>query len=203
MVALAVWCGGCGDTRTVVAPMPWLHGFVPSAVNDVATTAALEKLAPDSGDAYGAIELTADVAGRDEVETVVASYSRVAVLDPRGRVLASTQSFERSGSRDEVLAVAVGDAFVRTPVFAVATSTGGHRESSTWLVLYRVGSQGHLDQLFAGVVETAEDQQASIGSVTVYPGGLAYRAPRAETPTLWSFDPERRRYVEQPARLKT
>jgi hypothetical protein len=81
-------------------------------------------------------------------------------------------------------------------VVALAVSRGGHRESVTSIVVYRVGN-GRLEQLFEGAVEETVGTDAFTGTITFVPGGLIYRAPRASSATVWIFDAARHRYVER------
>ncbi|HEX8110721.1 MAG TPA: hypothetical protein VF516_23480, partial [Kofleriaceae bacterium] len=99
------------------------------------------------------------------------------------------------GSADDLEAIAVGDAQLGGPVLALAATGGGHRESSTWLGLYRV-MNGAVAPIFTGMVEERTGDRTRTGEVTLLPGALLYRAPSGEQ-TLWVYRPEQRRYVEQ------
>ncbi|HSN25285.1 MAG TPA: hypothetical protein VLT45_03335, partial [Kofleriaceae bacterium] len=89
-----------------------------------------------------------------------------------------------------------GEAWVGTPLIALGVTTGGHAESVTQLMLYRVADNGVLEPVFTGAVERHADHQTRTGTVTVVPGGLIYRAPEGTT-TIWIYDGQH--YVEQGA----
>src|SRR5262245_58389941 len=192
---------GCSSIAGMASsPMPWLHGFTTTGISDV--------LAPGVGDrmqrhvrcddcvSADGIEVTANVAPGDGDETILASFAQgVVVLDRAGRMIASGPGYDPSGSADELLAIATGDATIGSPVIAIAARRGGRRENAVWLELYRVGRNAKLDRLFANVVEEHEDRFDRPGSVTVVPGGLIYRAPRSKTADLWMFDPRAGRYL--------
>jgi hypothetical protein len=181
--------GGANDS-----PLPWLHGFATTAATDTIAPAAAQRLAElagdRDGDGYGGLALATDDA------TVLASFQRgVVVVDRAGRVIARAPGFAAEGSADELRAIATGDAMIGAPVIALAINIGGHRESTTSLVLYRARGR-ELHQVFAGAVEEHEGADTWSGSVVVFPGGLVYRAPRDDAARLWLYDARRDRYVE-------
>jgi hypothetical protein len=176
--------------------LPWLQGFAPDAVADHPSRAVGAELAawhePDDGcvaSAYGGLSL--EVGGT----RVLASYSQgVFVLDGGGEVVARAPGLACHGSADELVALAHGDAWIGTPLIALAATSGGHAESVTSLTLYRVGEGGALEPVFTGAVERHADHETATGVVTVIPGGLVYRAPDGMT-SLWTWDG--RTYVPQ------
>lgn len=182
--------------------LPWLRNFAASAEAAEAKSGVVTRMAkwrdPDpscSASAYGGLEITADVAGAPSDEKVLASFTQgVLVLDAQGELLASATAPACQGSADELEAIAAGDAHIDRPVIALAVTVGGHREASTWLVLYRVVG-GVVAPAFAGVVEERVGDQRRIGEVTLLPGALLYRAPSG-TQRLWVYSAERQRYVE-------
>jgi len=145
-------------------------------------------------DSYEGVEITADVAPNEGRETVRATVAEVTIRDARGALIATIPAYEPQGSRDEVLGIRISEGYVGAPLIGVTTTVGGHRESTTWLALYSVhGTQ--VERLFAAPIEEAEDQSVASGTLLVFPGGLLYRAPRVERPTLYSFDASTYRYV--------
>jgi hypothetical protein len=183
-----------------LAALPWLQGLTPDAVDDQPSRAVSAELAdykrPDDdcvASAYGGLSL--DVNGT----RVLASYSQgVFVLDESRHLVAHAPGFPCNGSADELVALAQGNAWVGTPLVALAATSGGRAESVTWLTLYRVGDAGKLEPVFTGAVESHGDHQTSTGVVTIVPGGLIYRAPDGSS-SLWTWDGEK--YVRQVARL--
>lgn len=190
---------------TLLAALPWLQGFfTPEAVSErgvpsVITELAEWRAAPGDcvADSYGGLLLRADVAPTPGRERILASYSQgVFVLDHDRHVLAQATGFSCQGSSDELVAIAAGDAAIGTPLVALAATTGGRAESATYLTLYRVSGGGELQPVFIGEVERHANQQTRTGMVTIIPGGLIFVDP-AGTVSLWIYDPEIGRYVEQ------
>lgn len=182
-----------------VSVMPWVRGFQATAAGDVPTLTAAQRIsALRNTDEHGAIELRADVAGDSRLETVLVAYpAGTIVLDPAGRMIASAPGFEFSGSADDLISVAVGDGHLRAPLILVAIQSGGHRESTIFLAIYRVHRGKNLEQVFLAPIEEHDGMETVVGSLTFVPSGIVYRAPRAETATRWSFDRQRQRYIEQ------
>jgi len=184
------------------AALPWLHNFAPTAESRVASPVVVEQMtqwrSPDascSATAYGGLAIMADVAAGRGAEEVLASFTQgVLVLDASGKLLASATAPKCQGSADEIEAIAAGDAHIDGPVIALAVTTGGHRESSTWLVLYRVIG-GVVEPVFSGAVEEHIGEQMRVGAVTLLPGALLYRAPSGAE-TLWTYSAEQGRYSE-------
>jgi hypothetical protein len=180
--------------------MPWLHGFATATSSDtidrdvsarMEAWQACEEPCADNG----GIEIRADVVAGDGPETVLATFRGLVVLDDNGRLVARSRGFEPTGSSDELLALAVGDAMLDTPVIAVSARAGGRRESQVWLELYRVGPRATLDRVFSAVTEL-HDEQAAIGSVTLLAGGLLdYKAPGETVTRRYTFDAGARRYL--------
>lgn len=197
MLVLAASCDNI--SLPSVSAMPWVRGFQATAASDVPTLAAARRIsALRTTDEHGAIELRADVAGDSRLETVLVSYpAGTVVLDPAGRMLASAPGFEYSGSADDLISVAVGDGQLRAPLILVAIQTGGHRESTILLAVYRVHPGKNLEQVFLAPIEEHDGMETAVGSLTFVPSGIIYRAPRSPTASLWTFDMQRQRYIEQ------
>jgi hypothetical protein len=182
--------------------LPWLRGFAVTAETAEAGADVVDRMArwrePDdrcSAAAYGGLAITADVAKARGNEQVLASFTQgVLVLDARGQLIASATALPCQGSADEVEAIAAGDAHIDRAVIALAVTTGGHRESSTWLALYGVAG-GVLAPLFTGKVEEHLGTQTRVGAVTLLPGALLYRAPSG-VQTMWVYSEEHQRYSE-------
>ena len=188
-----------------VAALPWLQGFfVPYAATERGSPDVIAELAqwraPAAncvGDAYGGLSLRVDLAPTAGRERIVASYSQgMFVLDAENHVLAQATGFACQGASDELVAIAAGDAAIGTPVIALAATSGGRVESTTWLTLYRVSNGGELQPVFIGEVERHANQTTRTGTVTLIPGGLVYLDP-AGTLSLWTYDAELGRYVER------
>jgi len=186
---------------TAPAAMPWLQGFAASAASEVATATAAQRLAAalrvSAEDDYGGFEVRADLGAGAPDATVLASYRLgIAVLDPRGQLRARAPGAEVAGSADELLALAVGDGQIGGPVIMSATQTGGHRESTTTITIYRLTGGRALGQLFSAPIEVHRGSETSAGSLTLVPAGLLYRAPDAPSAVRWTYDAARGRYVE-------
>jgi len=189
----------------MLAALPWLQGFfTPEAATEHEVPAVIGELAewraaPENcvADQYGGLVLQADVAPNAGRERIVASYSQgVFVFDRHRHVLAQATGFVCQGSSDQLVAIAAGDATVGTPLIALAATTGGRAESTTYLTLYRVSGGGELQPVFVGEVERHANQQTRTGVVTIVPGGLIFVDP-AGTVSLWTYDADLGRYVEQ------
>jgi hypothetical protein len=188
--------------------MPWLRGNTIAAA-DTLSPSTLDKLARwQSCDGpctdYGGMELVADIASTPGNETILASFSTgIVVLDSSGALLSRGAAFDPAGSADELVALAVGDAWLEMPVIAIVVRVGGRREHQTWLELHRVGAPKTLERVFSAVVEEHEDQTDSVGTVTFVRNGLLYRAPRSASAELWLFDSRAGRYVARGANNAT
>lgn len=169
--------------------LPWLLGFAPDAVADhpsraVAAEVSEWKAVDDRcvASAYGGLAL-------DHGDTrVVASYSQgVFVLGKDRHLIARAPGFACAGSADELVGLETGEAWIGTPVIALAQTTGGHAESVTQLLIYRVADDGTLEPVFTAPVERHANHQTRTGTVTIVPGGLIYRAPEGTT-SIWIYD---------------
>jgi hypothetical protein len=166
-------------------PVPSLHGVVVISASDHATPAVIDRIAewvPARADcvanAYGGIELSADVATAPGTETILASFSQgVIVLAADGHRIATAPGFDCMGSQDDLVAVEVVRTTLDRPLIAVVATQGGRRENATWLELFAVGASDRLDRLFVG----------ELGDVTLMPGGLVYRHP-TEGVSMWRYD---------------
>jgi hypothetical protein len=204
-LAILVLGASCDNMASPpVASMPWVHGFNAGVVSDTPTQAAARRMADlrnvSAEDAYGAIELRADIAGDSSIETVLVSHRLgVVVLDSAGRVMASAPGLEFSGSADDVVSVAVGDGHLGAPLIIVAVQAGGHRERTILLSIYQLHRGKVLEQLFSAPIEEDESSETTAGSLTFLSSGLAYRAPGSRYATQWTFDVRRQRYIERKA----
>lgn len=181
--AAAVLVAAC--TPPVAPGLPWLRGGTHVASTTTSSSGVLERMEPyttcDECVDYGGYELVADVAAAAGKETILVAFTRgIVVLDARGRLLAHQRGWDASGSADEVLALAVVDAGLATPLISVAVRTGGRREFEVRLELSQVKDRS-LRSVFRGVVEEYDDDGEQLGSVTLAPDGIHYLAPRAST----------------------
>ncbi len=187
-----------------IAAMPWLQGFDAAATADRATRSAVDQLAEwqpaddhCAASAYGGLDLTADLTPAAGDEHVLASFTQgIVVLDRDRHLIARAPAFPCQGSADDVLALSVGDAWIGSPVLALAATTGGKNENVTWVTLYRVGDRGELVSMFTGAVERHQGHHTRTGIILLYPGGLLYQTPEGAT-QLWRFDPGQRRYINR------
>jgi hypothetical protein len=188
-----------------LAALPWLHGFfAPTASTEEGSHEVVAQLgewrpADEAciGSSYGGMSLTAELGAGEGEETILASFTQgVVVLDRERHLVAQVPGFECEGTADELVALAVGEAGVGVPLVALAATAGGRAENITWLTLYRLAGSGELQPVFIGEVERHEGEVSRTGVVTIIPGGLVYRAPSGDS-SLWVWDAERRRYVEQ------
>lgn len=181
---LAILLVACGAPAPAPS-LPWVTGLATTAASDVETSA--------DGDGYGALSIATSSG------TIVASYQQgVAVVDRRDHVIARAPGFEIEGSADDLVALAAGDAQLDKPVIVLAVVSGGHRESTTSLVVYQLGEHGRLDRLFDAPIEERDGDQTASGALTFVPHGLLYRSPNGPL-ERWSFDASRRRYVRDAA----
>jgi len=196
-LALAAACDGPGPPPS--ASLPWIRGLDAATVGDTPTAATAERISgllhTPADDDYGGLTLRADLTGDARAETVLASYQLgIAVTDAAGRLLARAPGLDASGSADELLAVAVGDGQLGTPVILVAAQTGGHRTSAISLSIYRMAGGRALQRLFSAPIELHDGSTIQAGSLSFIPGGLLYRAPDAASATRWTFNARRGRY---------
>jgi hypothetical protein len=201
-VFLVTLFAACDVPAPPPSVLPSLRGGVVIAASDRGAPAVVDRMSawahpdPDCvADAYGGIELVADVAPDAGDETVLTSFSQgVFVIGHDGHRIAATAGFGCTGSQDELVAVEILRTSLDHPVIAVAITKGGRRERSTWLELLEVGSAGRLNRLFRGEIERHGDRGSQAGGVTLVPGGLVYRHPTKGT-SLWRFDGSVGRYV--------
>jgi len=186
-----------------IASLPWLQGFEPVAVTDQATRGVVDELAEWQpadercvANAYGGLELVANLAPSTGDERVLASFTQgVVVLDRDRHAIAHSPGFTCQGSADELVALAAGDAWIGTTLIAAAVTVGGKNESVTWLTLYRLGDDYELVPVFTGAVERHLGHTTRTGVVMMFPGGLVYRQPSGAT-SVWTYDHDRGRYVD-------
>jgi hypothetical protein len=188
-----------------LAALPWLTGFfAPEAASDHGRRDVISELseyrepAEDCiANTYGGLTITADVAATPGAERVVASYGQgVFVFDRERRLLAQSPALTCQGSADELVAIAAGDGAIGVPIVAMAATSGGRAESTTWLTLFRVSDAGELQPVFIGEVENHANQTTHTGTVTLIPGGLIYRDPDGAV-SLFVYDHTLGRYIEQ------
>jgi hypothetical protein len=176
------------------AELPWLHGLdnVVMSTSVIAPRAPAEQPEGCSSGATRTIELISDVAPAPGRETVVASYrDGIAVFDNEDHLLAETPGYPCEGSADELDIVAFGTAYGR-PLLVVAATSGGRRETSTWLALFRTGRT--LEPLFTGVVETRVDGVTTRGAIHLVPAGLVHVRPGGRA-AFWRLDPGSQLYI--------
>lgn len=213
-LTMLVLAASCDQALLSPAPgVPWVRGFQAAAAN-TPTLAAAQRFselrtsgggAPGSprdpvvdspGDEHGAIELQANVTGDGRRETVLVSYQAgTVILDAAGRTIASAPGFELSGSADDLISAAVGDGQLRAPLILVAFQSGGHRENTIFLAIYRVHRK-RLEQVFLAPIEEHDGMETTVGAVVFVPSGIYYRAPGSSTARRWTFDAQRQRYLE-------
>jgi hypothetical protein len=194
-IALALVVAACNLPAPPPA-MPWIGGLATTASGDIETPAAAERLRgavhvrDDLG--YGAIALPTSFG------TILASaHQGVAVVDANDHLIARAPGFDVEGSADDLVAVAVGDAQLDKPVIVVAITRGGHRASTTSILVYQLGEHARLDQLLAVPIEEHDGDQTFAGSLTFVAQAVLYRSPHGGLEP-WAFDASARRYV--PAR---
>lgn len=170
--------------------MPWVSGLAVTAASDVETPDAGRRLAAIlGGEVRGAMSVPASFG------TILASYEQgVAVVDAHDHLIARAPAFAFEGSADDLVAIATGDAQLDKPVILLAITRGGHRESTTSLIVYQLAEDTRLDELFEGPIEERDGDETTSGTVTFVPHGLLYRSPHGSVHP-WSFDPVRRKYV--------
>jgi hypothetical protein len=147
---------------------------------------------------YDGFELTADLTpGFKGPETIHATVSEITVSTAAGQKIGAAPAFEPQGSADEVVGVRMVDGGVGTPMIAVTTVLGGHRESKTYSSLYMIDERA-VRRVYSAVVVEVEDESVFEGGLLVLPGILIYRAPRAERPVTLVFDSRTRQYLAPP-----
>ena len=208
-VAVVMLATACADSDVTapsrVTSMPWIDGFATTATSDASSVGVTNRMAQwqpcKAPCGYEGTELQTSLPTRGPPDTVLVSYAQgVIVLDHAGTLVGRAPGFAPTGSADEVLAIAAGDAQLGTPVLAISTCVGGRMESDVWLRLYRLSPSHRLDLLFAGIVERRRGEAVSTGAVTFVPQGLLYKSPGATTGDLWMFDNTVGRYVDRGAK---
>lgn len=197
--------GACDASTPPTAVMPSLRGVAVVAVSGRPSSDVIDRMGgggpPDPAcvaDAYGGVELVADVAPAPGDETVLVSFVRgVMVLGHDGHVIASTPGFACAGSQDELGAAEVVHTIDGDTLIAVVGTRGGKAESATWLKLLSVGASDQLQPRFDGMIERNDLTGTRAGHVTLIPGGLIYRSPTEGT-SLWRLDRAAQRYIEWP-----
>jgi hypothetical protein len=165
--------------------MPYVSGFASTASTDVPIRFNAE---PDGDDGGLAVDTNDG--------TLQATYhGGVTVRDRSGAVVARAPGFVDTGSADDLEALAIGDARLGFPVIALAVTMGGHRVSTTSLVLYAIGDERQLDELLSVPIEMRDGDEMQTGSIVFAPRYLLYRAPGDLLPIVYRFDPHRRAYV--------
>ena len=168
--------------------LPWVHGFSERA----ASTGVQAPRAPADEPAEGCgvaatrpIELVADVAPSAGRETIVATYQTgIAVFDREDHLVSELPGYPCQGSADELDALVAGTAYGE-PLLAAVATTGGRRETATFVALFRPGAT--LTPLFTAVVETRADEVVKTGGIYLLPDGLLYRRPGGGT-ALWRLE---------------
>ncbi len=187
--------------------MPWLHGLQKPVASDIASDevarrmdswSVLADVDPEcSPGTYPGIAIASDVAPAPGIEIVMASLSHgVIVVDSEWRLIAEAPGYvcDDDGSVDELESVAAGSAF-GAPTIAIAATTGGHYETSTWVSLFRVGHAGQLDPVFTGTVEIRRGDDVETGGIFLLPGALIYRHPEGK-PAFYYYNPVVRAYLQ-------
>jgi hypothetical protein len=203
-VLLATGLAAC-QLGSETPSMPWLYGLSDVVASDRASDELGRRMADwsDRNDydprcppgSAPAIELVADLAPTPGRERIWVSLAHgIAVFDAEGRLVTETPGYACDGSADELEAIAVGDAF-GAPMLAIAATSGGHRQSSTWISLLRVGEDRTLDATFTGSVVERDGTSIEQGAIVLLPNALIYRHPRAKKPTLWIYNPVARAYL--------
>lgn len=186
--------------------IPWLHGLTDAVASDRQSDEVARRIDTWSGfsdvdaecstGAYPGIEITADVAPRAGAETIMVSLAHgIVVVDREHQLVTESPGYHCSGgSVDELEAVAAGNAY-GVPTIAIAATTGGKRETTTWISLFRIGEDRRLDAVFTGTVERRSGDDVARGAVYLLPNALIYRHPDSK-PTLWIYNPVARAYLK-------
>ncbi len=184
--------------------IPWLHGLADPVTSNresdevarrIDAWSAFADVDPEcSTGAYPGIAIEADVAPVPGKETVMVSLSHgIVVVDHAGKLVTEVPGSHCDGTADELEAVAAGDAFGASTI-AIAVTSGGRRESSTWLTLFRVNGR-RLDPVFSATVEERSGTSVQRGDVFLVPGALLYRHPRG-TASIWIYNSDARSYMQ-------
>jgi hypothetical protein len=190
--------------RVEATEVRWVTGLQATAVgaaSDSARSTLRAVRSEPEGCQSGSTQVhavAADLSAERGEELVLASIPYgVVVVDPSSRVLAAATPFECGGSADELLGLAVADLGTGRPAIIVVATVGGRAERSTRLAVLEVGEARRLDILFTATLARASGEVAERGAVAWTGHGLLHRPPRGK-PTLWIFDPARRRFDVAP-----
>lgn len=189
--------------------IPWLHGLADPVGSNVEsdevarridTWSEFSDVDPEcSTGAYPGIAIEADVAPAPGLETVMVSLAHgIVVTDRDGALVTEAPGYHCEGSADELEAIAAGNAF-GAPTIAIAVTSGGHRESSTWVSLFRIDGR-RLDPVFTGTVEERRGTTVQRGAIFLLPNALLYRHPGG-TPSIWLYNSDARAYVQPGVQL--
>jgi hypothetical protein len=184
--------------------IPWLHGLANPISSDRASDEVARRIDTWSGysdvdpecstGAHPGIAIDADVAPPAGDETILVSLAHgLVVVDREGKLVTEAPGYHCNGTADELEAIAAGDAFGARTI-AIAATSGGHNESSTWVSLFRIDGR-RLDPVFTGTVEERRGDTTASGAIFLVPNALLYRHPRGQT-SLWIYNPEARAYVQ-------
>jgi hypothetical protein len=184
--------------------IPWLHGLADPIASDHGSDAVTRRIDSSSGladvdpecsaGAHPGIAIEADVAPNPGRETIMVSLAHgLVVVDREGQLVTEAPGYHCDGSADELEAIAAGSAF-GAPTIAIAATSGGHRESSTWVSLFRIDGR-RLDPVFTGTVEERRGNRVQRGGVFLLPNALLYRHPRGKA-SLWIYNADARAYVQ-------
>lgn len=184
--------------------IPWLHGLANPVASDVLSDEVARRIdtwsnfadvdAECSTGAHPGIAIEADLAPQPGSETILVSLAHgLVVLDREGQLITEAPGYHCDGTADELEAIAAGDAF-GAPTLAIAATSGGHAESTTWLSLFRVDGR-RLDPVFTGTVVERHGTEISEGAVYLLPDALLYRHPRGK-PSLWIYNRDARAYLQ-------
>jgi hypothetical protein len=193
----------CVSPDTSESDLPQLLGTTVLASSSSDTPAVVDRLSkwrhPNAScvaDAYGGIEVVANVAPAPGDELVLASYSQgVFVLGRGGNVLASSPGRVCEGSQDSLDGVEIIRTLDGDVRIGVITTMGGRAENVTSLELLALGHGDSLDRVFEGELQRVESNTTRTGSVTLMYGALLYTRPIGGT-SLWRLDRKANRYVE-------
>ena len=189
--------------------IPWLHGLTDPVSSNlesdevarrIDTWSVYSDVDPEcSTGAYPGIAIEADVAPTPGLETVMVSLAHgIVVVDREGELVTEAPGYHCEGSADELEAIAAGNAF-GVPTIAIAVTSGGHRESSTWVSLFRVDGR-RLDPVFTETVEERSGTTVRRGAIFLLPDALLYQNPRGAT-SVWPYNADARAYVQPGAEL--
>lgn len=204
MKALIALAGLTACQATQPTPsIPWLHGLANPIASDhtsdevarrIDTWSPYSDVDPEcSTGAHPGIAIEADLAAPPGNETIMVSLAHgLVIVDRTGKLVTEAPGYYCEGSADELEAIAAGDAY-GAKTLAIAATTGGHNERSTWVSLFRVDGR-RLDPVFTGTVEERRGAQTLQGAIVLLPGALLYRHPRGRA-SLWLYNADARAYV--------